>query len=73
MLVGMVPDNILDNPWKMIKSVKKVRGPVEVCWGVGDGITQAAHGLERTADFVRERTDDGLGRCIFAAPVASPT
>jgi RecB family endonuclease NucS len=71
-LICIVFDSVLANSRKMVESVKKIRGPVEVRLGIGDGVAEAAHCLERTTDLIRKRTNDGFRRGILAAPVASP-
>ena len=69
---AVVLNNALSDLGDVEKTVKKVRGPVEVGCTVGNIVAEHAHALQRTAEDVTAVADHCLRGGVGSAPVAGP-
>lgn len=71
--VGVVLEDALADGLEVEDAVHQVTGPEGVELARSHGVAKAAEALEGLAGRVREGADDGLGGCVLASPVATPT
>lgn len=71
--VGVVLEDALADGLEVEDAVHQVTGPEGVELARSHGVAEAAEALEGLAGRVREGADDGLGGCVLASPVATPT